>query len=244
MSTSFNGRVYWVIGATGALGRATVLQLAGKGATVIASSRSVNAEHFAGVAGVHPLAVDVSQRIAVDAAAAQIIARHGRLDGLVTSSNVGAFGEFLELDDEHWYRVLEAKWLGSVRPVRAALPHLFNSDQAAVVIISGRGGIDPSPQHFVGSSVNAALDLLVQGLGRRYGPQGVRVNAVDPGPIESPRLAELRAAGKPSTADDTPLPYPGKPEDVANAVVYLLSDAARFVNATRLYVDGGGRRYA
>ncbi len=67
------------------------------------------------------------------------------------------------------------------------------------------------------------------------------MNAVAPGPIQSPRLAGLRQAGEalPSSLQ-TAYPGPGLPEDVANAVAFLLSDAARFVNGTRLYVDGGG----
>lgn len=244
MSAQFANRVYWVIGATGALGHATVLALAAQGATVVASSRSVTAALFADVPGVHSWPLDVRDSAAVDNAAAGILAAFGRLDGLVTSSNVGAFGEFHELPDEEWYRVLEAKWLGSVRPVRAALPQLIAAGSGAVVLITGRGGIDPSPQHFIGSSVNAALDLLVQGLGRRYGPQGVRVNAVAPGPIESPRLQEMQQASVQGAEPRTPLAGPGTPEHVASAVLYLLSDAASFVNATRLYVDGGGKRYS
>ncbi|MFE1601044.1 SDR family NAD(P)-dependent oxidoreductase [Methylobacterium sp. ID0610] len=124
-----------------------------------------------------------------------------------------------------------------MRPVRAALPTLLKQGAGAIVLISGRGGIDPPPHHFPGSSVNAALDLLVQGLGRRYGPDGIRVNAVAPGPIASPRLAEM-GQGRPATRAATP--GPGLPEDVANAVAFLLSDAARLVNGTRLLVDGGG----
>lgn len=244
MSQDFAGKVYWVTGATGALGRATALALAELGATVVASSRSVTAAQFADWPKVFALPLDVGDSHAVDQAAAAIVAEHGRIDGLVTSTNVGAFGEFLELADEDWQRVIDAKLLGSVRPVRAALPHLIAAGKGAVVVISGRGGIDPSPQHFIGSSVNAALDLLVQGLGRRYGPHGVRVNAVAPGPIESPRLAELQGASLEKSEPLTPLAGPGKPTDVANAVVYLLSDAAAFVNASRLYVDGGGKRYA
>lgn len=112
------------------------------------------------------------------------------------------------------------------------------------MLISGRGGIEPPPNHFPGASVNAALDLLVQGLSRRYGPQGVRSNAVDPGPIESPRLNSLSSVTEELTRSRrTAQPGPGRPRDVADAVAYLLSGEAAFVNGTRLYVDGGGQPY-
>nr|WP_283258430.1 SDR family oxidoreductase [Pseudomonas sp. GX19020] len=100
------------------------------------------------------------------------------------------------------------------------LEDLTRAPCAAVwgLLISGRGGIEPPPNHFPGASVNAALDLLVQGLGRRYGPQGVRSNAVDPGPIESPRLNSLSSVTEELTRSRrTALPGPGRPRDVAGA---------------------------
>ncbi|GJH25410.1 SDR family NAD(P)-dependent oxidoreductase [Caballeronia novacaledonica] len=245
MSSTFKDRVYWVTGAFGALGAATVKRLADAGAHVIASSRNVDTERFADAPRVVPLSVDVADDHSVRFAFAHIEERFGRLDGLVTSTNVAAFGDFLDLTDDDWQRVIDAKLLGSVRPIRAALPRFIEQGRGAIVAISGRGGIAPPPNHFPGSSVNAALDLLVQGLGRKYGPQGVRVNAVAPGPIRSPRfdaMATAQAGDEPTRL--TALDGPGTPEDVAAAVAYLLSDDARFVTGTRLYVDGGGPPYA
>ncbi|CAM4142292.1 Oxidoreductase [Bordetella tumbae] len=242
------GKVIWVTGASGALGGAIARHLATEGATVIASSRSVRAEDFVESAGIRLLALDVKNTSAVQAAADHIVSTYGRLDGVVVSTNVGAFGDFLELSDDAWYAVLEAKLLGSVRVVRAALPVLIKQGKGAVVVISGRGGIDPPPQHFPGSSVNAALDLLVQGLGRRYGRHGVRTNAIAPGPIRSPRYQALEDAepgdgkGKNQYAS-VALGAPGEPLDVAHAASYLLSDAAAFVNGSTLALDGGGPGY-
>jgi len=190
-----------------------------------------------------PLAVDITDAAAVDAAAAEIARRFGRLDGVVTSTNLPIFGDFLTLDDADWLKVIDAKLLGTVRVVRAALPHLIASGKGSVVVLSGRGGIEPSPQHLPGSSVNAALILLVRGLGTVYGPQGVRVNAVSPGPIKSPRLDALNAAGT-AAPPDTAIPGPGLPTDVADAVAFLLSDEARYITGSNLFVDGGGRALA
>ena len=241
----FNDRVFWVTGAFGALGAAVVRRLASGGAHVVACSRNIDAPLFVDLPRVVPLSVDVSDDRRVRDAFARIDERFGRLDGLVLSTNVGAFGDFLDLNDDDWQRVIDAKLLGSVRPIRAALPRFIAQGKGAIVAISGRGGIAPPPNHFPGSSVNAALDLLVQGLGRKYGPHGVRVNAVAPGPIESPRFASM-ATGQADAefARLTALDGPGTPDDVAAAVTYLLSDDARFVTGPRLYVDGGGPPYA
>ena len=238
------GKVFWVTGASGALGGAVARQLAREGARVVVSGRSVQAAAFAEHAGIDVQPLDVTDDAAVRAAAAQLVARHGRLDGVVTSTNVAAFGDFLDLDDAQWLRVVEAKLLGTVRVVRAALPALVRQGKGSVVVITGRGGIDPPPQHFPGASVNAALDLLVQGLGRRYGPQGVRSNAIAPGPIVSPRYSAMeQAAPSADKRTDVALGAPGQPADVAHAASYLLSDAAAFVNGSVLAVDGGGPAY-
>lgn len=238
------GKVFWVTGASGALGGAVARHLAREGARVVASARSVRAEDFADHSSIDVLPLDVTDDAAVKAAAAQIVARHGRLDGVVTSTNVAAFGDFLDLDDAQWLRVVEAKLLGTVRVVRAALPALVRQGKASVVVITGRGGIDPPPQHFPGASVNAALDLLVQGLGRRYGAQGVRTNAIAPGPIVSPRYSAMeQAAPGTDKRPDVALGQPGQPIDVAQAASYLLSEASAFVNGSVLAVDGGGPAY-
>ena len=91
----------------------------------------------------------------------------------------------------------------------------------------------------------------MQGLGRRYGPQGVRTNAVAPGPIKSPRFTQMAndAPGAATSAEvrrqvgSTALPGPGLPRDVAETVAFLLSDRAAFINGTSLLVDGGGPPY-
>ncbi|MFG1478331.1 SDR family oxidoreductase [Xanthobacter sp. V4C-4] len=241
MAHDFKDKVIWVTGASGALGAASARTLAASGATVVASSRRPEALPQAD--GIVPLPVDVTDTPAVEAAVGEILARFGRLDGLVTSTTLPIFGDFLELTDDDWQKVIDAKLLGTVRPARAALRHFVTVGAGAIVALSGRGGLEPSPQHLPGSSVNAGLILLVRGLASIYGPKGVRINAVSPGPIQSPRLTALIAAGT-GAAPATPLQGPGLPSDVADAVAFLLSDEARFITGANLLVDGGGRALA
>lgn len=238
MSKEFVDRVAWVVGASGALGEAVAIDLASKGARVVLSGRKVDV--LAGIAEkIGPLAlvlpVDVSSTESVNAAFAELLARAGRIDYLVNTTAIPGYGDFLSLDDEVWRSVLESKLLGYVRTIRAALPSLIAQGSGAIVNVSGRGGKQPRAVHLPGCSANAAVNLLTKGLADQYGPQGIRVNAVAPGVIESPRAKAIQKVDE----RGRPTNHVGKPEDIANAVTFLLSSLSSNINGTVLAVDGG-----
>lgn len=242
-------RVVWVIGASGAIGQSIARMAAAAGALVVASGRS--ADKLAALAGeiqasggrAHALALDLRRRAEVDAAAQEIVASHGRIDGLVNSTSLSIFGDFLELSDEQWHQVLDAKLLGYVRSMRAVLPHMVTQSSGAIVNISGRGGRQPTPAHLPGGSANAGVNLISKGVADAYQKHGIRVNTVAPGPIESQRFEQIRASNERVTGGAVPrasLDRMGRPEDVGEAVVWLLSDRARHVTGAVVPVDGGG----
>jgi NAD(P)-dependent dehydrogenase (short-subunit alcohol dehydrogenase family) len=115
-----------------------------------------------------------------------------------------------------------------------------------IVNLSGRGGRQPTPAHLPGCSANAAVNLLTKGLANTYGKHNIRINAVAPGPIETPRFAQIAASNaaldKAGAAATTNLPLGrlGHPEDVAKAVLFLLSDDSDYTTGTVIQVDGGG----
>lgn len=257
MSGDCAERVAWVTGAGGALGAAIARELAAQGARVCLSGR--NADSLAAVAagirqdgGAEALVVpaDVASRADVDRAAANILAHHGRVDILVNSTALPIFGAFLELGDDDWERVLQAKVMGYVRTMRAVLPSMVEQRFGRIVNVSGRGGRQPTPAHLPGCAANAAVNLLTKGIADIYGKDNIRVNAVAPGPIETPRLATIaqsnaalaqqgQTGGRPANAP-TPLGRLGTPQDIANAVAYLVSERSAFVTGTIHAVDGGG----
>lgn len=259
MSSESSERVAWIAGATGAIGRAVVMALARETARVFVSARSGDAlaamiadiGRCRGAARMIALPMDVADRRQVDAAAASI-AEGGRLDILVNATTRPIFGDALDLADADWEAVFQAKLMGYLRTMRAALPLMIRQRHGCIVNISGRGGHQPSsPAHLPGSAANAAVNALTKGLANIYGHYGIRINAVAPGPIASERYdriasANERLAEKSGRAARTgavaaaPLGEIGQPADIADAVSFLASERARHITGIVLQVDGGG----
>lgn len=253
MEQEFAGRVAWVTGAAGALGAAVARALLASGATAVLSGRTADALAAArdalapdlkGRAHVAPM--DLTRQSEVEAVARGIEEAHGRVDFLVNCTAVPTFGDFLDLSDAAWEGVLDAKLMGYIRTMRCVLPGMARRGFGGIVNLSGRGGRQPTPAHLPGACANAAVNVLTKGLADIYGRHGIRINAVAPGPIESPRFAEIAArndevsAGAGQKSASVPLGRLGRPEDVANAVLFLLSERSGFTTGVSLQVDGGG----
>ena len=246
---SLEGRAVWVVGATGAIGSAIAIMLAQQGAAVIASGRrgEVLDALVAGITAAGGRAsarvLDICDASDIERATAEIMANHGAIDGLVNSTALSTFGDFLKLTDAQWLQVLDAKLLGYVRTMRAVLPHMLQRGSGGIVNISGRGGRQPTAAHLPGGAANAGVNLITKGIADSYFKQGVRANVVAPGPIASARFDKIRTSNDQLAGGERPrasLDRIGTPEDVADAVVWLLSDQSRHTTGAVIPVDGGG----
>lgn len=248
MDMNLNGKVAWVAGATGALGRAISEALAGEGARIAVSSRREDAVAALAAdleaAGHEALALplDATDRARTEGAARRIVAAWGGIDVLITSMSTQAFGEFLELDRSTFQAAIDTKYHGYIACTQAALPHMMARGGGSIVFITGTGGKMPIGIHMPGGSVNAALNLVVRGIANQYGDRKIRINAVSPGPIRSPRQDVMQDVG--AAADSPAARFPlgrfGEPDEVADAAVFLASDRARYITGSVLNVDGGG----
>jgi NAD(P)-dependent dehydrogenase (short-subunit alcohol dehydrogenase family) len=243
------GRVAWVVGASGAIGSAIAATLAAQGAVVVASGRNRETldtlvSSIMGAGGRASVRVlDICDGASVTRAVDGIIKAHGAVDGLVNSTSLSIFGDFEQLSDAQWLQVLDAKLLGYVRTMRAVLPHMAGRGSGSIVNISGRGGRQPTAAHLPGGAANAAVNLVTKGISDIYFKRGVRANVVAPGPIVSARFEKIRASNDELAGGERPraaLDHMGAPEDVADAVAWLLSDLSRHTTGAVIPVDGGG----
>ncbi len=180
----------------------------------------------------------------------QTVQAFGGLDLLVTNAGGPPSGRFESFDDDAWQRSVELSLLIHVRLIRAALPYLRQSNCASVVTLTSYSVKQPIPNLVLSNSIRAATVGLTKSLALELGPEGIRFNSVLPGWTSTERVIELmtvRAKTNATTvegeisklAKDTALGRIAQPEEVANAVVFLLSPDASYITGVMLTVDGG-----
>jgi len=246
MDLGLTDKIVWVTGATGAIGREIATVFSNEGARVVLSARTEtelkvlkeDLEKNGKIAVTFP--VDVTNPKVVKNAARKIVEKFGQIDILATTVAVPAFGPFSDIDSNVFRSALEVKYLGYINCFQAALPHMLKNETGVIIAITGTGGKQPINIHLPGGSVNAALNLVLKGLANEYGKEGIRVNAVSPGPIMSERQQQMIDAGMGDPAKGIPLRRLGNAREVADAVVFLASARATYITGQILSIDGGG----
>jgi 3-oxoacyl-[acyl-carrier protein] reductase len=243
-------KVLLVTGAASGIGRATALRAAAAGYAVAVGTFSgdpYDAETVVDeivAAGCPAISVqaDVRSTDELYAAVQTTVAEFGRLDAVVANAGVLKLAPLEVLTDEDWYRILDIDLTGVMRTVRAAARAL-PVDGSVVVVSSIAGAAVGWAGHTPYTSAKAGLIGFVRSASLELGPRGVRINAVLPGVIESPQSLDPVNSGGPAglerSAPAIPLGRVGQPTDVADAVLFLLSDSARYVTGQALTVDGG-----
>ncbi len=246
-----------VTGASRGLGYATARGLALEGARVAINSRnqeniSKAAETIAQETGsqVVGLAGDVAEPKVSETLINEAAAALGGLDILITNAGGPPPGKFESFDDATWQKGIELSLMSHVRLIRCALPHLRQSAKASVLAITSYSVKQPIPNLVLSNSIRAATIGLIKTLALELGPEGIRFNSILPAWTETERVYDLmlaRARANGTTleeeilkqAKDSPFGRMGKPEEFANAAVFLVSPAAAYITGVMLSVDGG-----
>ena len=161
----------------------------------------------------------------------------GGVDVLVCNAGVALLRQFQDTTDEDWQRILSVNLGGAVNCIRAALPHMLRNKYGRIVTVSSMWGVTGGSCESAYSASKAALIGLTRSLAKELGPSGITVNCVAPGVIDTDMNASLTEQDLAMLREDTPLGALGTPEDVAEAVRYLVS--APFVTGQVLGVNGG-----
>jgi 3(or 17)beta-hydroxysteroid dehydrogenase len=230
-------KVVLLTGAAGAIGAAIWDAVRDGGGTVIAADVS-------GGNGIVPL--DVTDERQWQGVAADIEARHGRLDGLVNAAGIAVVGSIEKTDFATWRRVMAVNLDGTFLGCKYAFP-LLRKQGGAIVNLSSVLGLIGGPNLAAYGASKGGVSLLTKSValnGARYKPP-VRCNAVCPAFIEGPMVEGIASgtrdpnAVKGKLAMDIPLGRLGKPQEVARVCVFLLSDASAFITGANVPVDGG-----
>jgi NAD(P)-dependent dehydrogenase (short-subunit alcohol dehydrogenase family) len=251
--TEFAGKRVLVTGGTEGMGEAIVRRLAAGGATVATTARSALREGRAADVFVR---ADIGTRDGVDAVVRDVLDRLGGVDILV--NNVGGSsapsGGVLALGDDDWQQAIDVNLLAAVRLDRAFLPGMLERGGGVIVHMSSIQRRLPLYEATLAyAAAKAALTTYSKGLSKEVGPKGVRVNTVAPGYIETDAARRLvgRLAEQEGTDEATarqrlmaslggiPIGRPGRPEEVAELVAFLVSDRAASIHGSEYVIDGG-----
>jgi NAD(P)-dependent dehydrogenase (short-subunit alcohol dehydrogenase family) len=234
-----DGRRAVVVGAGSGIGRESALALAAHGAQVVCADRDLAAaEETAALGeGVTAYRLDVLDGDAVRHAADEL----GVVDVLVYTAATNVRKRVLDYADDEFDRVVDLNLRAAFELVRAFGPGMADRGRGSIIAFSSIRSLTVEPGQGVYAATKAGLVQLLRAAAAELGPQGVRLNAIAPGVVETPLTAQIRAV--PEWADayatKSALGRWSRPDELAGAVVYLASDASSFVTGTQLVVDGG-----
>ena len=242
-------KVAIVTGANSGISRATALRLAREGTKVVLADKedaSAVAEEIVAAGGVAmAVEVDVSIEAETTALVARALEAHGRLDVLVNGAGVNKRGLVTESTLEDWDWIMGVNLKGTFLCCKAAIPAIARSGGGAIVNIASELAFVGAPNIAVYSASKGGVVQLTRSLAVDHVDDGIRVNCVCPGPVDTPLLqrgittAPDPEARRQASMDSTILGRLGQPEEIANMIHFLASDEASFMTGSIVMVDGG-----
>lgn len=260
MDLGLRDRVAIVGGASEGIGLATATMLAAEGCRVVMAARreptlrdaadAVRSKAIGDGQRVAAVPADLSLAADVERVIAEAVRAFGGIDIVVVNAGGPPFGRFEQHDDDAWQKAIDTNLMSAVRLVRGALPHLQKSDQARVITVTSTSVKEPIDGLILSNATRLAAVGLMKSLSRELGRYGITVNNVGPGTTMTGRIRpmiEAQAKAESRSFDEVrderarriPVGRIGEAEDVAAAIVFLVSAQARQISGQTLLVDGG-----
>jgi 3-oxoacyl-[acyl-carrier protein] reductase len=257
METGLRGRVAIVTGSSSGMGRATAAAFAAEGAkvamcartekTLAAAAAEIKASHKADVLS---QVVDVTDAAAVKSFVSAVVGRFGGVDICVANAGGPPAKNFLSISMDEWQKAVATNFMSAVLLAREVIPHMQRKQWGRFITITSTSVRQAIPDLVLSNAVRPAVVGLVKSLASEFGKDGILVNNIAPGYIETERLSELSkvralAAGispeeiKSRWTSEIPVRRLGKPEEIADAIVWLASERASYITGQTILVDGG-----
>lgn len=245
MSTvQFEGQVALVTGASRGIGAAIALELAKQGLKVVGTATTQEGASkvhsaLAAFAGCSGHVLDVTDGAAVEALVDAVVKEQGSLHILVNNAGITRDTLAMRMKDEDWDAVMDANLKGVFRMSRAVMRTMMKQRYGRIINITSVVGASGNPGQANYAAAKAGVAGMTRALARELGSRNITVNCIAPGFIETDMTAGLAAAQQEALQNQIPLGHLGKPQDIANAVVYLASPGASYVTGQELHVNGG-----
>lgn len=190
----------------------------------------------------YPVCYDMSNLAAIPQMVTGIIKQFGQIDILVNNAGINMKKDFREITDEEFQQVITTNLCSVFSLSREVVKHMYARGKGSIINISSMAAQYGMPRVIAYSASKSAIDGMTRSMAVELSPAGIRINAIAPGFIETAMTAKALNADperKRKALGRTPLGYMGKPEDIADAALFLASDASRYITGVVLPVDGG-----
>ncbi len=239
-SIDLTGKVALVTGGTRGIGRAIAEALKEAGATVyITGTNEEKTKQAAEEIGVNGIKMNVCDREEVKKVVSEIAEKEGKIDILINNAGITRDTLFMRMKDEDWDAVIETNLTGIYNVTRQVVPLMMKKRTGSIVNISSVVGFTGNPGQVNYSSTKAALVGFTKSLAKEVASRGIRVNAVAPGYITTDMTQKIPEKVKEALIKSIPMRREGNPSEVADAVLFLVSDMASYVTGTTIHVNGG-----
>ena len=243
-TVQFEGQVALVTGASRGIGAAIALELAKQGLKVVGTATTQDGASkvhsaLAAFAGCSGRVLDVTDGAAVEGLVEAVAKELGSLHILVNNAGITRDTLAMRMKDEDWDAVMDANLKGVFRMSRAVMRTMMKQRYGRIINITSVVGASGNPGQANYAAAKAGVAGMTRALARELGSRNITVNCIAPGFIETDMTAGLAAAQQEALQSQIPLGHLGKPQDIANAVVYLASPGASYVTGQELHVNGG-----
>ncbi len=238
----FNGKVAVITGGASGIGLATARKLLSEDAKVVLVDWNENVSEIAKTLNNDALGIrcDVSSDTDVQKSVNDIIEKFGHIDFLVANAGIGGGpNKAHEVSVDEWNKVIGVNQTGIFLMNKYVISEMLKNGGGAIVNTSSMYGLVGTTMSFAYSASKGAINQMTRSLALTYARDNIRVNAVAPGYVDTPILAEVPKEAKDAMANQLPVGRLGKDTEIANLICYLLSDDATFITGAIVPIDGG-----